>query len=86
MPNPHWYRAGQIRLAELRVPFISSFETNYREYLAGQVPMTVVPTAYMPADHTLPDFHAAPTLAIDLCHAEPGHGQPVQTSVMRAIQ
>jgi peptide/nickel transport system substrate-binding protein/oligopeptide transport system substrate-binding protein len=65
VPNPRWYRAGQIKLAELKIPFITDFETNYREYLAGQVPMTAEPSSHFPADHTLPDFHANPILETD---------------------
>jgi ABC-type transport system substrate-binding protein len=64
-PNPHWYRAGQLKLAEIRVPFVSSVDTNYREYLAGQDPVAVVPTAHVAADRALPDFHAGTALETD---------------------
>jgi ABC-type oligopeptide transport system substrate-binding subunit len=64
-PNPYWYRAGHIKLSELHIPFISTPETNYREYLAGQMPVTSVPSAYVPADRKRRDFHAGQLLGFD---------------------
>jgi peptide/nickel transport system substrate-binding protein/oligopeptide transport system substrate-binding protein len=78
IPNPHWYRAGQLKLSALRVPFILSQDTNYREYQAGQVPVTVVPAAHVPADRTRPDFHAALTLEIE--YLTPNLGRDSQCS------
>jgi ABC-type transport system substrate-binding protein len=64
-PNPNWYNAKGIKLSEIDVPFIATSDANHREYLAGQVPMTVVPTQYLPSEKHLPDFRTTPELAID---------------------
>ncbi len=65
VPNPYWYNASKIKISEIDVPMVSNNNTLYREYQAGQVPMTVVPAEYLPSDHAKPDFHQVPQLAID---------------------
>jgi ABC-type transport system substrate-binding protein len=64
-PNPHWYRASNIKISEIDVPMISNNDVIYREYQAGQVPMTVVTPEHLQADRSKPDFHQVPGLFID---------------------
>jgi ABC-type transport system substrate-binding protein len=64
-PNPHWYNASKIKLSEIDIPMVSNNDTLYREYQAGQVPMTVVPAQYLPSDRNKPDFHSVPELSVD---------------------
>lgn len=64
-PNPNWYDAKRIQLAEIDVPFLSDNDAIHREYLAGQVPMSVVPAQFLPSEQHLPDYHVIPQLAID---------------------
>jgi ABC-type transport system substrate-binding protein len=64
-PNPNWFGAKGIKLSEIDVPFIATYDTNHNEYQAGQVPMTVVPAQYLPIEKHLPDFRTTPQLATD---------------------
>jgi ABC-type transport system substrate-binding protein len=64
-PNPNWYDASKIKISEIDVPMVSNNDVLYREYQAGQVPMTVVTPQNLQADRSKPDFHQIPQLAID---------------------
>lgn len=65
VPNPHWYDASKMKLSEVDVPMVSNNDVAYREYQAGQLPMTVVTAAHFQQDSHLPDFHKVPALFID---------------------
>jgi peptide/nickel transport system substrate-binding protein/oligopeptide transport system substrate-binding protein len=64
-PNPHWYNAAKLRLKEIDVPFVSTLELWYREYLSGEVPMTQVPGPVLASARALPDFHDSPQYGMD---------------------
>ncbi|HVC81314.1 MAG TPA: peptide ABC transporter substrate-binding protein [Chloroflexota bacterium] len=64
-PNPHWYNASKIKLSEIDIPMVSDNDALYREYQAGQLPMTIVTPSHFQQDASKPDFHKIPQLAID---------------------
>jgi peptide/nickel transport system substrate-binding protein/oligopeptide transport system substrate-binding protein len=64
-PNPYWYGASKMKLAEIDMPFIASDTTSYAEYQSGQTPITTIPPASRAAATSLPDYHSGPLLAID---------------------
>jgi ABC-type transport system substrate-binding protein len=63
VPNPNYYNAGKIQLKGIDVQFTGTLETNYAEYLSGQIPVTMVPSAHLATDRTKPDFHRQGQLA-----------------------
>lgn len=72
VPNANWYDASKIKLSGIEVPMISDNDAIHREYLSGQVPMAVVPAAYLQQESRLSDFHKVPQLAIDYISANTG--------------
>jgi ABC-type oligopeptide transport system substrate-binding subunit len=64
-PNPHWFNASKMKIGEIDVPFVSTYDVAYREYLSGQVSMARVPSAQVAAVRNSPDFHSGVRLGLD---------------------
>lgn len=62
-PNPNFY--GAKAKINIHAPFIADAQTNWREFQAGQVDVSVVPTADISIASSLPGYAKKPALVTD---------------------